>query len=126
MTLHTGAIGRLPNNLEFPADSTVRRLRHSHFIILNCLSSSSALATTNDFHNHTRLGIISSKGSDNKDVVLFSEKINQKYLVLHRPRNWLAQKFGVDKPSIWIAEGNSLSNFENHILLMTPSKTGKN
>jgi len=38
----------------------------------------------------------------------------------------LAQKFGVDKPSIWIAEGNSLSNFENHILLMTPSKTGKN
>ena len=48
--------------------------------------------TTNDFRNHTRLGIISSKGSDNKDVVLFPEKINQKYLVLHRPRNWVGSK----------------------------------
>src|SRR6266487_105371 len=78
--------------------------------------------TTNDFRNHTRLGIISSKGSDNKDVVLFSEKINQKYQVLHRPRNWVGSKFGVDKPSIWIAEGNSLSNFENHTLLMKPEQ----
>ncbi|HYT46028.1 MAG TPA: glycosidase, partial [Methylomirabilota bacterium] len=94
----------------------------SDYVAKGAISSSSALATTNDFHNHTRLGIISSKGSDNKDVVLFPEKINQKYLVLHRPRNWVGSKFGVDKPSIWIAEGNSLSNFENHTLLMKPEQ----
>ncbi len=94
----------------------------SDYVAKGTISSSTALATTNDFHNHTRLGIISSKGSDNKDVVLFSEKINQKYLVLHRPRNWVGSKFGVDKPSIWIAEGNSLSNFENHTLLMKPEQ----
>jgi predicted GH43/DUF377 family glycosyl hydrolase len=86
------------------------------------VSSSTALATTNDFHDHTRLGIITSKGSDNKDVVLFPEKINQKYLVLHRPRSWVGPKFGVDRPSIWIAEGNTLSNFEKHTLLMKPEQ----
>ena len=94
----------------------------SDYVAKGTISSSSALATTNDFRNHIRLGIISSKGSDNKDLVLFSEKINQKYLVLHRPRNWVGSKFGVDKPSIWIAEGNSLSNFENHTLLMKPEQ----
>jgi len=94
----------------------------SDYVAKGTISSSTALATTNDFRNHIRLGIISSKGSDNKDVVLFPEKINQKYLVLHRPRNWIGSKFGVDKPSIWIAEGNSLSNFENHTLLMQPEQ----
>ena len=83
---------------------------------------STALATTNDFHNYTRLGIITSEGSDNKNVVLFPEKINQKYVFLHRPRSWVGPKFGVDKPSIWIGDGNTLSNFENHTLLMKPEQ----
>jgi predicted GH43/DUF377 family glycosyl hydrolase len=83
---------------------------------------STALATTNDFHNYTRLGIITSEGSDNKNVVLFPEKINQKYVFLHRPRSWVGPKFGVDKPSIWIGHGNTLSNFENHTLLMKPEQ----
>ena len=94
----------------------------SDYVAKGTVSSSTALATTNDFHKHIRLGIISSKGSDNKDVVLFPEKINQKYLVLHRPKNWIGSKFGVDKPSIWIAEGDSLSNFEKHTLLMKPEQ----
>ena len=84
--------------------------------------ASTALATTNDFHNYKRTGIITSEGSDNKDVVLFPEKINQKYVYLHRPRSWVGPKFGVDKPSIWIAEGNTLSDVEKHTLLMKPEQ----
>jgi beta-1,2-mannobiose phosphorylase / 1,2-beta-oligomannan phosphorylase len=83
---------------------------------------STALATTNDFNNYTRLGIITRKGSDDKNVVLFPEKINQKYLSLHKPRSWVGPRFGVDKPSIWIGQGNTLSNFENYILLMKPEQ----
>lgn len=84
-------------------------------------SASTALATTNDFSNYTRLGIITSKGSDNKDVVLFPENVNQqlsdgtgnlKYLFLHRPSTWVGSKYGVHRPSIWIGEGASLTNFE--------------
>jgi predicted GH43/DUF377 family glycosyl hydrolase len=37
---------------------------------------SSALATTEDYHEFKRLGIITSTGSDNKDVVIFPDKMN--------------------------------------------------
>jgi predicted GH43/DUF377 family glycosyl hydrolase len=59
--------------------------------------ASTALAKTKDFRSYTRLGIITSEGSDNKDLVIFPEKINQKYVCLHRPHNWVGPKFGVDK-----------------------------
>lgn len=94
-------------------------------------SASTALATTNDFSNYTRLGIITSKGSDNKDVVLFPENVyqqlsdgtgNLKYLFLHRPSTWVGSKYGVQRPSIWIGEGGSLTNFEKHTLLIKPEQ----
>jgi predicted GH43/DUF377 family glycosyl hydrolase len=96
--------------------------------------ASTALATTTDFNDYIRLGIITSKGSDNKDVVLFSENINQrssneneteaspKYLFLHRPSSWVGSVYGVDRPSIWIGEGSSLTNFEKHTLLIKPDQ----
>jgi predicted GH43/DUF377 family glycosyl hydrolase len=94
-------------------------------------TASTALATTTDFSNYTRLGIITTKESDNKDVVLFSQNANQrlsnasestKYLFLHRPSSWVGSKYGVDKPSIWIGEGSSLTNFEKHTLLIKPEQ----
>lgn len=98
--------------------------------------ASTALATTSDFRNYVRLGIITSKGSDNKDVVLFPEKVNAipqnsnkkldnkttTYLFLHRPTSWVGPKFGVARPSIWLGEGNALTKFERHTLLMQPEQ----
>jgi len=37
-------------------------------------------------------------------------------------RSWVGPKFGIDKPSIWIAEGNTLSNFEKNTVLMKPEQ----
>lgn len=90
--------------------------------VAKCPMASTALAKTNDFHSYTRLGIITSEGSDNKDVVIFPEKINEKYVCLHRPRSWVGPEFGVDKPSIWIGDGKILSNFDKHSLLMKPEQ----
>jgi len=93
--------------------------------------ASTALATTTDYIDYTRLGIITSKESDNKDVVLFPEKINEKlsngeekmtYFFLHRPSSWIGSAYGVDRPSIWLGEGNSLTNFEKHTLLLKPEE----
>jgi beta-1,2-mannobiose phosphorylase / 1,2-beta-oligomannan phosphorylase len=107
------------------------------------VEASTALATTTDFLKYTRLGVITSKGSDNKDVVLFSEKLSQqessvislssasnnntadragKYFFLHRPSSWIGSKYGVHKPSIWLGEGNALTNFEKHTLLLKPEE----
>lgn len=93
-------------------------------------TASTALATTADFKNYTRLGILTSRGSDNKDVVLFPEKTsneeeksgNTTYLFLHRPSSWVGSKFGVDRPSIWLGEGNALNKFEKHTLLLKPEQ----
>ena len=93
--------------------------------------SSTALATTIDYIDYTRLGIITSKGSDNKDVVLFPEKISEKlstgqekmnYFFLHRPSTWVGPLYGVNRPSIWLGEGNSLTSFEKHVLLLKPEQ----
>lgn len=108
------------------------------------IEASTALATTTDFLEYTRLGVITSKGSNNKDVVLFPEKMSQqqssvlslslsssssnntdgvgKYFFLHRPSSWIGSKYGVDKPSIWLGEGNALTNFEKHTLLLKPEE----
>jgi predicted GH43/DUF377 family glycosyl hydrolase len=45
-----------------------------------------------------------------------------RYLFLHRPSSWVGPRFGVDKPSIWLSEGNDLTNWENHTLLLTPKQ----
>jgi beta-1,2-mannobiose phosphorylase / 1,2-beta-oligomannan phosphorylase len=103
------------------------------------VDASTALATTTDFLKYTRLGVITSKGSNNKDVVVFPEKMSQqqsssvssssnntdgagKYFFLHRPSSWIGSKYGVDKPSIWLGEGNALTNFEKHTLLLKPEE----
>lgn len=91
----------------------------------------SALATTTDYHEFTRLGIITGRGADNKDVVFFPEKLNYKasneqekmtYLSLHRPSTWVGSAYGVDMPSIWLGEGESLKSSEKHTLLLKPER----
>lgn len=106
------------------------------------VEASTALATTTDFLKYTRLGVITTKGSNNKDVVLFPEKMSQqqqqssvlsssssnntdgagKYFFLHRPSGWIGSKYGINKPSIWLGEGNALTNFEKHTLLLKPEE----
>ena len=102
-----------------------------------------ALASTTDFQKYERLGIITSEGADERDVVLFPEKINGKYAKLHRPINWIKKdvyetkdglylkvknktiKWPLDeiplfpeKPSIWIAYSDDLTNWHNHKVVM--------
>jgi predicted GH43/DUF377 family glycosyl hydrolase len=91
----------------------------------------SALASTTDYREFTRLGIIRGGGADNKDVVLFPEKLSYRttegpdmmtYFSLHRPSTWIGSAYGVDKPSIWLGEGKSLTSVEKHTLLLKPER----
>ncbi|RUS46015.1 glycoside hydrolase family 130 protein [Cohnella sp. AR92] len=69
------------------------------------------LLFTEDFRSFRRIGNIFHP--DNKDVVLFPEKIGGKYYALHRPSG---SHFA--KPDIWIAESNDLLTWGNHRYLM--------
>lgn len=67
-----------------------------------------SLAVTDDFRNYERLGII-LPDSDNKDVVLFPEKIQGRYVLFHR-----------EFPDMWIARSDDLLNWDSHEVLMEP------
>ena len=76
-----------------------------------------ALATTEDFYAFEKLGVILPP--DNKDVVLFPEKINGKYYMLHRPST---SEFG--KPEMWLASSSTMQEWGNHSRLIGVSREG--
>jgi len=82
-----------------------------------------ALAKTTDFRNFQRMGIITPKLSDNRDVVLFPERIRGKYIMLHRPKRWTGKKYKTLLPSIWISYSKNLLNWSDHQLLYQPTET---
>ena len=78
-----------------------------------------ALAKVNDFREIKRLGIITPFGADERDVVLFPEKIGGYYAILHRPANWVGPKYETSGPAIWFAFMESLDQkMVHHKLVM--------
>jgi beta-1,2-mannobiose phosphorylase / 1,2-beta-oligomannan phosphorylase len=68
------------------------------------------LMTTADFEHFDDRGNIFH--SDNKDCVIFPQKVNGKYFALHRPSY---SQFG--QPDIWTAESDNLVDWGNHKIL---------
>jgi predicted GH43/DUF377 family glycosyl hydrolase len=77
---------------------------------ISCYGINVRLMKTKDFKTFVRLGNIFH--SDNKDCVIFPEKINGKYFALHRPS---LSQFG--KLDIWLAQSNNLIEWGNHEIL---------
>lgn len=70
-----------------------------------------------------RLGIITPYQADDKDVVLFPEKVQGKYAVIHRPANWVGPGYPVERPSIWFAFLDGLpGRMYGHKLIMQPEE----
>jgi len=50
-----------------------------------------------------RLGIITPYASNQRDTVLFPEKIGGRYAALHRPSAWIGAGYPTETPGIWFA-----------------------
>ena len=74
--------------------------------------ANSALAITKDFKTWRRLGRITQSNLDDRDVIIFPEKINGKYVMLHRPKEWIGVGYGPKYPAIWIRSSDDLLNWE--------------
>lgn len=82
--------------------------------------ANSGLAVTKDFKTFKRLGRITTSNLDDRDVILFPEKINGKFAMLHRPKEWVGEGYGCEYPSIWIRYSDDLMVWEEEsTLLMT-------
>lgn len=51
------------------------------------------------------------EGWDDKDCVLFPEKINGEYVMLTRPCRQIGSEYGCDRPSIWLTTSPDLINW---------------
>lgn len=93
---------------KFAPEALVKNLGHT------------GLAVTKDFKSFRRLGRLTSPVLDDRDVILFPEKINGKFVMLHRPKQYIGESYGVDFPSIWIKFSDDLLNWEDkesHLLI---------
>ena len=75
---------------------------------LNHNTTNTGLAITKDFKKWYRLGRISQPNLDDRDVILFPEKINGKYVMLHRPKQWIGKEYGTQYPAAWIRFSDDL------------------
>jgi len=70
-----------------------------------------------------RLGIITPYDADERDVVLFPERIQGKYAAIHRPSNWIGPGYPVERPSIWFAFLDELpGRMYDHRVIMEPEQ----
>ncbi|CAZ94304.1 MULTISPECIES: glycoside hydrolase family 130 protein [Zobellia] len=86
--------------------------------------ANSGLAVTKDFKDWMRLGRITDTNLDDRDVILFPEKINGKYAMLHRPKQWIGEKYGCEQPSIWIRFSEDLMVWNEPSTLLISGRKG--
>ena len=77
----------------------------------------SYLAVTKDFKTYKKLGRITESAIDDRDVVLFPQTIDGKYVLITRPKFKNIPE--VKMPSIWISFRDDLMDYEKPELLIT-------
>lgn len=75
------------------------------------------LAITKDFKTIYRPGSLTDATVDDRDVIIFPEKVNEKFVTLHRPMEWTGEEYGTKNPAIWIAFSNDLLEHKTPVLL---------
>lgn len=78
--------------------------------------TASHLAITKDFKTYKKLGRITEASVDDRDVVIFPEKVNGQYVIITRPK---FKDKGPKMPSIWITFTDDLLEYREPELLMT-------
>lgn len=83
-------------------------------VLKNNIANSGLIVTKDltDFNQYRRLGRITQSNLDDRDVILFPEKINGKYAMLHRPKEWIGEEYGCNYASIWLKFSDDLMNWE--------------
>jgi beta-1,2-mannobiose phosphorylase / 1,2-beta-oligomannan phosphorylase len=82
-------------------------------------TTNTGLAISKDLKTFKKLGRMTKHSVDNRDVILFPEKVNGKYVMLHRPVEWVGPEYGCEVPSIWLAFSDDLMEWKDDFMLAT-------
>jgi predicted GH43/DUF377 family glycosyl hydrolase len=80
--------------------------------------TSTHLLLTKNFKEYWRAGRMTDPTVDDRDVIIFPEKIGGKFYTLHRPMSWVGSEYGTDFPAIWIAACDDLLEHKQLNLLI--------
>jgi predicted GH43/DUF377 family glycosyl hydrolase len=72
----------------------------------------SALARSRDLVTWERIGEICGGDVDDRDVILFPEKIGGAYWMFRRPAEWCGAGYPCEKPSMWICNSKQIDRWE--------------
>jgi beta-1,2-mannobiose phosphorylase / 1,2-beta-oligomannan phosphorylase len=70
--------------------------------------TSTHLFLTKDFKEWIRAGRMTDPALDERDVVIFPEKVGGKWITIHRPMQWHGKGYPNAFPGIWIARSDDL------------------
>jgi predicted GH43/DUF377 family glycosyl hydrolase len=85
--------------------------------------TSTHLFLTRDFRHWIRAGRLTDPALDERDVVIFPERIGGKWFTLHRPMQWHGPDFPNRHPAIWIAASDDLLAWKQLRLLAQGRET---
>jgi beta-1,2-mannobiose phosphorylase / 1,2-beta-oligomannan phosphorylase len=75
------------------------------------------LYLTRDFKDWIRAGRLTNPRLDDRDVVIFPERVAGRWVTLHRPMQWHGEGFENPYPAIWIAMSEDLLEWKQPRLL---------
>jgi len=103
----TGNVPEFPRGLpeEAPASLRANKTRTGLFL-------------TRDFKDFLRPGYLTDPSCDDRDVVIFPEKVGGKFVLLHRPMEWTGPAYGCAQPSIWIEKTEDLLASRRRLTLL--------
>ncbi|QQE12332.1 hypothetical protein JD969_02330 [Planctomycetota bacterium] len=103
--------------LEDPRITRIGDTYYMTYVAVSPHGAATGLMSTKDFKSFSRHGIILPP--DNKDVILFPEKVNGQFAAMHRPMPSL----GFSRPEIWMAYSNDLIHWGQHEQLLGAAKS---
>jgi predicted GH43/DUF377 family glycosyl hydrolase len=77
----------------------------------------SGIAISADLRQWEDLGLVTPREVDDRDCILFPEKVNGRYAMLRRPMHYVGPKYGCTHPSIWISYSDDLKKWEEPTLV---------
>ncbi|WML49130.1 glycoside hydrolase family 130 protein [Neobacillus sp. PS3-34] len=95
-------------------DARITQIEDVYYIYFTAVSPvgvGESMVSTKDFVSYEHHGMIFAP--ENKDALIFPEKINGKYYAMHRPT-----LRSIGNPEIWISESTNLLHWGNHKHLM--------
>lgn len=83
----------------------------------------SALARTRDFTTYEKIGRMVGGDVDDRDVILFPEKIQGRYAMFRRPSEWCGPGYPNEQAGMWLSFSDNLLDWRDDAFLAGPQFT---